>query len=527
MADEFDLEGVLVLDEEELFADELFVMLEEEPSVVKQAPPQAKKVQQEEPPQAPAVPSAEESKALIDGWLEKNKPKKKAKKERTAAPSKDKPKKEKPQSKPGDLAPLKLKKEKKPASTKDDSTEELEETEDVEGVEEVEFDGEISAVPQLVNGQWRLVYDVQGVYMRDIGKYDLLTAEEERELLTRYLVHKDPIAWERLVACNQRLVIKVAKFYSRAYHVPLLDTVQEGNFGLMHAIKRFSLETGNKLSTYAVWWIKQAITRSIMDTNRTIRLPVHVHDLLSRSRKVSIKLFKKLGREPSVEELCAELGVTVKRLRNAEEGLKKIFSADCPIKASEVDGDLLIDFIADDRPLQDEQMHNQELSENVIGPALLALKPQYRFVMVMRVGLTGCIFTERDIAAAMKIKLEEVRELECVVLQKLNIPDSILFNREAAAEWLRHASRKALTPQEELVFILRYGIGAIESTLESIASRVSVTRERIRQIEEKSLPILRKRMEVGVLKNEKKLGIHRAASTETISAAKAVEGGIR
>ncbi len=352
----------------------------------------------------------------------------------------------------------------------------------------------------------------------------MLTIEEERELLKRYLENKDKYAWDKLVACNLRLVAMHAQHYMHTYHVPFLDAVQEGNIGLMHAIRRYSFEKECKLSTYATWWIKQAITRWIMDNNRTIRLPVHVHELLSKSRKVSMKLFKQLGREPSQEEVAKELGVTLRRLKNVEEGLKKILSTDCALKSDEADGDRLGDFIPDDRPLQDEQMHDQELSENVIGPALLTLKPQRRFVMVMRFGLTGFIFTERDIAAAMKIKLEEVRELEHIVLQKLNIPDDILFDRAAAMEWLCHASRKALTSREELVFILRYGIGAIESTLEGIAERVSVTRERIRQIEEKTLPILRKCMEQGTLKSEKAMGIHTAAGAKAVSAAEARKG---
>jgi RNA polymerase primary sigma factor len=310
-----------------------------------------------------------------------------------------------------------------------------------------------------------------------------------------------------------------ARYYSRAYHVPFLDAVQEGNFGLMHAIKRYSFERECKLSTYATWWIKQAITRWIMDTNRTIRLPVHVHDLLARSRKASVRLFKKLDREPTDEEICKELDISLKRFRTAQEGLKQVYSMDRALDESKDDGDLLGDTIPDDRPLQDELMHNQELSDNVIGPVIATLKPQQRFVIVMRFGLDGVIFPESEIAKAMKLEEKEIRALELSALQKLDPPKDILFERSAIESWMRRVSRSILTRQEDLVFILRYGIGAQENTLEQIAERVSMTRERIRQIEAKVLPLLRHRMDHGILRSEKNLGIHTLSDKRAVSAA--------
>lgn len=540
-----DLEGILVLDEDEFFLSELAAMIpDKEPEVSPKAP--VKPIASErklEVVQTPSGPSAEERERMIADWLDKNRPGKKTEKESEPSESAVKTPeivdarpikavsrtpKQKKERKAKASKPPKAEKAKAMVSEVDESDEEeleLEVPEKVEGEERLEAD--VSAVARLVNGQWKTGYDIEAAYKREIGRHDLLTIDQERDLLRRYHETKDRDAWDKLVACNQRLVAKYARYYVNTYRVPFLDAVQEGNFGLMHAIKRFSLERGSKLSTYATWWIKQAIVRWIMDTNRTVRLPVHVHDLLARARKTEMRLFRKLDREPTEEELCKELGVSIKKFKNAQEGLKKIFSMDCEL-GTDFDGDLLGDFIADDRPLQDETMHDQELSENVIGPALVGLKPQQRFVMVMRFGLDGVVFTEQDIASAMKIELEEVRALEMTVLQKLEPPDHVVFDRQASMEWLRRISHRVLTPREELVFILRYGIGAMESTLENIAARVSVTRERIRQIEEKTLPILRKRMEHGVLKTEKKMGIHRAVGVEAISASEAAgKGGIR
>lgn len=379
-----------------------------------------------------------------------------------------------------------------------------------------------SKTERLVKGQWKQSHDFEGQYMREMAQYDLLTLEEESELLRRYQATKDKDAWNKLVACNQRLVVKLARQYGRMYHAPFLDMVQEGNFGLMHAIKRFSFEKECRLGTYATWWIRQAITRAIMDKNRTIRLPVHIHNILAKTGKAERRLFKKLGRDPTLEEICLEAGISLKRLQTAEEGLKQVLSMDNAISDSE-DSDLLGDFIPDDRPLQDELIHDRELSEHVIAPVIVKLKPQKRCVIVMRFGLVGFPFSEEDIARVMKIEPITVRAMEMAMVQKLDPPQGILFDQKAGMEWLRRVSREALTKQEELLFILRYGIGAQESTLEEVAKYFGVTRERIRQVEAKTLPLIRRYMERGPLHGEREYGMY--VRTEPVgSAAKARRG---
>lgn len=532
VVDDDKFEGILVMDEDEFFLRQLVESIPKK----RPASPTTFVVRRPEvvieDQLAPAAPSALERETMIKEWLRQNKS------ERVKVPAvpvipvaKDsevivrsieerpqriEPKKEAPKAKPQAFSKKERVMQASPVTNVP-----KEEGVEVEVVENLK--GDASAIPRLVNGQWKLGYDAEAAYNRDVRSYKLLTIDEERDLLRRYIETKDKGAWDKLVACNQRLVAMYARQYVNMYRVPFLDAVQEGNIGLMHAIRRYSFERECKLSTYATWWIKQAITRWIMDTNRTIRLPIHVNEILSKARKASLKLFKKFEREPTDEEVCEEIGISINRYRTAQEGLKQILSMDGSLKTDETDGDLLGDFIPDDRPLQDEQMHDQELSENVIGPALAALKPRQRFVIVMRFGLVGCTFEVPAIAKVMGLSINEVRELERVVLQKLDPPNDIVFDRRAAMEWLRHASRKALTPREELASILRYGIGAQESTLESIASRVGMTRERIRQIEAKALPILRKRMKQATLKVERQMGIT-TAGDEDVSAAEVRKG---
>lgn len=390
--------------------------------------------------------------------------------------------------------------------------EELELDKEPEEVEEACLKSDVSAVPRLVNGQWKLGYDIDAAYNREVESYRLLTREEEQVLLERYLSTKDKDARDRLIACNQRLVRMFAKHYSRKYHVPFLDLVQEGSIGLMKAVDRFLFEKECKLSTYATAWIKQNIERWIMNNNRTVRLPVYIQEILAKSRRASHRLLKTLGREPTKKEICKEIGISLKRLTIAEEGLRKIFSTDVSISVSDEDSDLLGDFLEDERPLPDEQLHNQELSDKVIRPALATLKPRAKFVMVMRFGIEGVMFSEREIVAAMSsqnrmVSLGMVRRIEESMVRKLNPPQDVLFDRRAIMAWLRSASREALTLDEDTIFILRYGIGALESSLEGVAARIEVTRERIRQIEEKTFIQLKRTVGSGLLRNERKKGI--------------------
>lgn len=361
-------------------------------------------------------------------------------------------------------------------------------------------------------------------YLNDIDRLPRhpKTREEEYALFEEYRRTGDthPI-WIR----NLRLVLKAASRCTFGYQdLDFLDIIQEGNIGLKKAIVKFEPERGNRFSTYATWWIKQAIDRKCISERHLMRQPVHIRQQIIRYYKTYKLLGEELQRAPTHEELAKKMDCSVNAVKNINEIMhRRMLSTDDSVN-SDSDSSDLMDFIADDRPLQDELMHEQELADNVIGPALITLKPQRRFVTVMRFGISDIIFSEEDIAKAMKIHVEGVRELELAVLQKLDPPKSVLYDRNAALEWLRHTSREVLTPREELVFILRYGIGAKESTLEEIAVRVGVTRERIRQIEAKALPLLRKYMEYNTFRQERKNGIHMMSKEKAVSAAKAGRG---
>src|SRR5664279_102503 len=151
------------------------------------------------------------------------------------------------------------------------------------------------------------------LYLREIAQFPLLTIKEEVQL-ARKIKRGDQEARSRMVRCNLRLVVKIARDYSN-YGLPLLDLISEGNIGLMKAVERFDPKKGGKLSTYGSWWIKQSIKRALANQSKTIRLPVHLVDKISKMRRVAMKLQEELGREPSDEELADELGMTAARVR--------------------------------------------------------------------------------------------------------------------------------------------------------------------------------------------------------------------
>lgn len=364
----------------------------------------------------------------------------------------------------------------------------------------------------LTGGRWRRAFNSTAAYLREVDKHKLLTRGEERELLEKYLATKDTDAWEQLVMRNQRLVIKIAKPYVQRWGIPLLSLVQDGNIGLMCAIRKFSLNEECRLATYAVWWIEQVIERTIMETHRTIRLPVHVQEHLRKVYKIRKRSLGERGYEPTPQEICVEMGITPERLKEMEEGAVRMVSIDRPL-LGEAGNDTLGDCIAGENAvLQDEGVYGEELRRRVVMPALRKLNLRHRFVMIMRAGIQGVIFSSEEIAEAIRnqnFKLEprEVERLEVSLLQKLEPPAEIIFDRRAAGRWLQTVSREGLTPQEDVVFVLRYGVGMREYSLEEIAIRMKVTREYVRQVEEQAMKRMRTHLEHGVLRNERRQGI--------------------
>jgi RNA polymerase primary sigma factor len=255
------------------------------------------------------------------------------------------------------------------------------------------------------------------LYVRQIGSGPLLTREEERELARRKDAGDDA-ARRRLIESNLRLVMSVARNYARA-DVPLLDLIQEGNLGLMRAVEKFDYKLGYKLSTYATWWIRQSITRALVDQGRTIRLPLHVAEEVRRLLRTRRQLAQKLNREPTLPELAAEAQQKEERIRELLELIETPVSLETPVGDGEsLYGDLLEDVRASaPHELTADKARAKELAE-----ALATLEPRLQRVLTLRFGLDGgspCTLDE--IGADVGVTRERVRQLETRALRELRL----------------------------------------------------------------------------------------------------------
>jgi RNA polymerase primary sigma factor len=265
------------------------------------------------------------------------------------------------------------------------------------------------------------------LYVRQIGDGRLLTPVEERELARRK-DEGDEAAKRRLIECNLRLVMSITRNYTKA-GVPLLDLIQEGNLGLIRAVEKFDYKMGYKLSTYATWWIRQAVTRALADQGRTIRLPVHVAEQVRRLLRARRTLAQKLNRDPSAEELAKESGFPLKRVQELLELVEDPVSLETPVGDGEsLYGDMIEDVHSD---LPDEttakRLRSRELAE-----ALTHLNPRMRHVVALRFGLNGTApQTLEEVGAGLGITRERVRQLESRALRELRLvaPDLELYLR--------------------------------------------------------------------------------------------------
>ncbi len=254
------------------------------------------------------------------------------------------------------------------------------------------------------------------LYLCEIGKVPLLTAKEEIDLAKR-IKKGDQTAKQRLAEANLRLVVSIAKKYI-GRGLSFLDLMQEGNIGLFRAVEKFDPERGFKFSTYATWWIRQAITRAIADQARTIRIPVHMVETINKLTHAQRRLVQELGREPLVEELAAEMDMDVKKVRHILKISQDIVSLEAPVGTEE--DSKLGDFIEDDDALSPSEATNRQLIKENIHEMLQYLSPRERKIIEMRFGLKdGVGHTLEEVGHEFRVTRERIRQIEAKVLQKL------------------------------------------------------------------------------------------------------------
>ncbi|KKR07963.1 MAG: RpoD subfamily RNA polymerase sigma-70 subunit, RNA polymerase primary sigma factor [Candidatus Peregrinibacteria bacterium GW2011_GWE2_39_6] len=254
------------------------------------------------------------------------------------------------------------------------------------------------------------------MYLCEIGKVDLLTAKQETELARR-IKSGDQSAKRQLAEANLRLVVSIAKKYI-GRGLSFLDLIQEGNIGLFRAVEKFDPDRGFKFSTYATWWIRQAITRAIADQARTIRIPVHMVETINKLTHTQRRLVQELGREPLIEELAAEMGMDIKKVRHILKISQDIVSLEAPVGAEE--DSKLGDFIEDSDSLSPVEATNRKLLKENIIHMLQYLSPRERKIIEMRFGLKdGIPHTLEEVGKEFGVTRERIRQIEAKVLQKL------------------------------------------------------------------------------------------------------------
>lgn len=257
------------------------------------------------------------------------------------------------------------------------------------------------------------------MYLKEIGKVPLLSTEEELELAKR-IEDGDEEAKQRLSEANLRLVVSIAKRYV-GRGMMFLDLIQEGNLGLMKAVEKFDYRKGYKFSTYATWWIRQAITRGLADYSRTIRIPVHMVETINKTIRVSRKLLAEYGREPTSEEIAKVMGVPVEKVDDILKISKEPVSMDTPI--GEEEDSHLGDFIEDKSTLQPEQHAADEMLKEELEVALQSLTEREQKVIRLRFGLEdGKARTLEEVGQEFSVTRERIRQIEAKALRKLRHP---------------------------------------------------------------------------------------------------------
>ena len=258
------------------------------------------------------------------------------------------------------------------------------------------------------------------IYLKEIGNYPLLSMDEEVELAKK-IAEGDQYATERLTESNLRLVVSIAKKYV-GRGLSFLDLIQEGNLGLIKAVDKFDYSKGYKFSTYATWWIRQAITRSIADQSRTIRIPVHMSEVINKAYRISRSLLQELGREPTEEEIAKEMKLPVEKVREIMKISADPISLDTPI--GEEDDSHLGDFIKDDTIMGPEDAAAYTMLQDQIQKLLTTLSEREQRVLILRFGLLdGRTRTLEEVGKEFNVTRERIRQIEAKALRKLRHPN--------------------------------------------------------------------------------------------------------
>lgn len=268
-------------------------------------------------------------------------------------------------------------------------------------------------------------YDVDGasdsvqMYLREIGQYHLLTGDEEAELAKR-IEKGDEIARQKLMLSNLRLVVSIAKKYvGRSPNLTLLDLIQEGNIGLSRAVEKFDYKRGFKFSTYATWWVRQAITRALADQARTIRIPVHMVETINKYQQVVRRLVQDLGREPLAEEVAIEMGVDVEKIRHIQKISQDTVSLEVSVGGEDSDS-YLADFVADEDSVTPETSAARRILRDNLNLIINDLTPREQKILKLRFGLEdGVQHTLEEVGKYFGVTRERIRQIEAKALMRI------------------------------------------------------------------------------------------------------------
>lgn len=262
------------------------------------------------------------------------------------------------------------------------------------------------------------------MYLKEIGKVPLLTGSEETELAKRK-DKGDRAAERKLIESNLRLVVSIAKKFTGAKGLSLLDLIQEGNIGLFRAVEKFEYRKGFKFSTYATWWIRQAITRALADQSRTIRIPVHMVETINKFQQIQRRLIQDLGREPLPEEISSEMGEDIEKVRHIIKISQDTISLETSIGDDDEDS-TLEDFIEDVKNVTPDRSAALQLLKDYVKEVVSHLAPREQKILEMRFGLTdGVSHTLEEVGREFDVTRERIRQIEAKALEKIQKHDGI------------------------------------------------------------------------------------------------------